>query len=196
MKLVRPSALLATGDGPKIAPGWVLTTSRPGRGSGHGILEGGHLGDRVRIGARLLQERCVLPVDARRRVEERAGAHGHDPPSIHCLGRVEHVPGSVDVDGLEVGEVLAGPAQRRGAVDDRLAAGCRPEHVVGVGDVTGHEFHAHRDQRVGVGSGAGEGPHVVASLDQQLAHVGARQTGRAGHENGLGHAPAASVASS
>ena len=29
LKLVMPSALLATGEGPKIAPGWVLTTSRP-----------------------------------------------------------------------------------------------------------------------------------------------------------------------
>ena len=29
MKLVRPRALLATGDGPKMAPGWVVTTSWP-----------------------------------------------------------------------------------------------------------------------------------------------------------------------
>ena len=29
LKLVAPSALLATGDGPKMAPGWVLTTSLP-----------------------------------------------------------------------------------------------------------------------------------------------------------------------
>lgn len=29
LKLVRPSALLATGDGPKMAPGCVVTTSSP-----------------------------------------------------------------------------------------------------------------------------------------------------------------------
>ena len=27
LKLVMPSALLATGEGPKMAPGWVVTTS-------------------------------------------------------------------------------------------------------------------------------------------------------------------------
>ena len=29
LKLVAPRALLATGEGPKMAPGWVVTTSWP-----------------------------------------------------------------------------------------------------------------------------------------------------------------------
>ena len=102
-----------------------------------------------------------------------------------ALGGVEDVLGAVDVHRLEVGQVLAGPAQQGGAVDGRVAAGGAPEDVVGVGDVAGHDLDPQVGQRSGVGSGPGQGPDVVAPLDEELADVGAGQSGGAGDEDRL-----------
>ena len=52
------------------------------------------------------------------------------------------------------------------------------------------DLDAQADQRLGVGVGPGQRPHVVAPLDQQLADVGAGQSGGAGDEDRLAHAEA------
>ena len=48
------------------------------------------------------------------------------------------------------------------------------------------------DERSGVGPGPGQGPDVVAPLDEELADVGAGQPGGAGDEDRLAHAGACS----
>ena len=63
-----------------------------------------------------------------------------------------------------------------------------PPDIVGVGDVAGDDLDPQGDERVGVGAGAGQGPHGVAALDQELADVGAGQPGGAGDEDRLAHA--------
>ncbi len=163
-----------------------------GRGAGHGVFEGRHLGDRVRIRARLLRHRGVLAIESAGRVEEGARAHGHHPPHPESLGRVEHVSRAVHVHGLEVGEVLAGPTEEGGTVDGGVGTGRGPSDVVGVGDVAGHHLDPQGRERTGVGSGSGERTDAVASFDQKLADVGAGQSGGTGDEDGLAHAGACS----
>ena len=104
-----------------MAPGVGAHDVLPGCGPGHGVLEGRHLGDGVGIRARLLGHRRVLAVEPAGGVEERARAHRHHPAQADGLGRVEDVLGAVDVHRLEVGQVLAGPTQQRGAVDGGVA---------------------------------------------------------------------------
>ncbi len=180
-----------TEDGARMGGDHVLS----GRGPGHGVLEGRHLGDRVGIRARLLHHRGVLALEAPGRVEERAGADGDDPAHAEGLGGVEDVLGALDVHGLEVGQVLAGPAQERGAVDGGVGTGGGPADVVGIGDVAGHDLDPQGDKGRGVGCRAGQGPDTVAPLDQELADVGAGQPGGAGDEDRLAHAGACSAAS-
>ena len=68
-------------------------------------------------------------------------------------------------------------------------------HVVGVLDVAGHDVHAHRHKRIDVRPVASERPDAVATLDQELADVGARKSGCAGDEHVLvTHACASFVA--
>ena len=105
------------------------------RGAGHGVVEGGHLGQGVGILARLLRDRGVLAVEAARRVEEGPGAHGDHSAEVERLRRVEHVLGAADVDRLEVGHVLAGATEERGTVDGGIAPRGRPQHGLGVGHV-------------------------------------------------------------
>ncbi len=71
-------------------------------------------------------------------------------------------------------------------------AGGRPADVVGIGDVTGDDLDPQGGERIGVGAGAGQGADVVAAFDQELADVGARQSGGSGDEDRLAHAGACS----
>ena len=77
-------------------------------------------------------------------------------------------------------------------MDGRVAAGGAPEDVGGVGDVAGHHLDPQVGQGIGVGFGPGQGPDVVAPLDQELADIGAGQSGGAGDEDRLTHAEACS----
>ncbi len=155
-------------------------------GAGHRVDEGGHLGQRVGILARLLGDRCVLAVEPARGVEERPRAHGDDAAHVDGLRGVEHVLGAADVDGLEVGHVLAGAAEQRGTVDGGIAARGCPQHGLGVRHVTGHHLDAERRQRRGVGGLPSQRPDAVAPLHQELADVGAGEPGGARHQDGLG----------
>jgi hypothetical protein len=166
-----------------------------GGGASHGVLEGRHLRDGVGIRARLLGHRRIFACESTRRVEERAGADGHDPPHADLLGGIEQVAGPVHVHGPEVVDVLAGPAQQRRAVDGGVTTRRTPPDIIGIGDVTGDDLDPEGRQRIGVRTRAGEGPHGVAPLDQELADIGSGQAGGAGDEDRLAHAGACSAAS-
>ncbi len=75
-------------------------------------------------------------------------------------------------------------------MDGGVAAGGRPQHCIGVGDVAGHDFDAERRQRCGVRRLAGQCPHRIAPLDQQLADVGAGQPGGSRDQDRLRHVDA------
>ncbi len=119
-------------------------------GAGHGVEEGCHLGHRVGVRARLLGDRCVLPIESLGGVEERARAHRHHATEVDGLRRIEHVLGAADVHRLEVGQVLAGPTQQSGAMDGGVGTPGRPYHGIGIGDVAGDHLDAQRRERRGV----------------------------------------------
>ena len=126
LKLVRPRALLATGDGPKMAPGCVVTTSWPAAARAMAsskaailvMVYGSELGS--------LHHRGVLALEPAGGVEEGAGADGDHPAHAQRLGRVEDVLRALDVHGLEVGKVLARPTEERGTVDGGVGPGGGP----------------------------------------------------------------------
>ena len=110
-----------------------------------------------------------------------------------ALGGVEHVLGAVDVHRLEVGQVLARPAQQRGAVDGRVAARWRARRTSSASVTSPVTTSTPRSASGAVSAlGPGQGPDVVAALDQELADVGAGQSGGAGDEDRLAHADACS----
>ena len=112
-------------------------------------------------------------------------------PTASAASNTWRVP--VGVDRPEGLEVLARTTEQRGAVDGGIGASCRGQHVVGVGDVPGHDAYPHGLQRPGVGAGSGQGLHPVAALDEEPADVGPGQSGGPGHEDGVAHDGAGSA---
>ena len=80
-------------------------------------------------------------------------------------------------------------------MDGRVRPPGRPHHGVGIGDVPGDDLDTERQERSGVRGLPGERAHMVAPLRQQLADVGAGQSGGAGHQDRLAHAEACTDAS-
>ena len=95
--------------------------------------------------------------------------------------------GALGIDRSEGLEVLAGPTEQRRRVDGGVRAPGRGSHIVGTGDVAGHDVDAHGRQRAGVGHGSTEGAHLVASRHEDAAYVGAEKPGGAGDEDRLAH---------
>ena len=187
LKLVMPSALLATGEGPKMAPGCVLTTSLPLAARAMASLNAAIL---VRVYGSWLgffvtgaSSRSRPPAVSKKVPVLTATTR----PQVDGLRGVEDVLGPADVHRLEVGHVLAGPAQQRGAVDGGVAALRRPQHGLGFGHVAGDDVDAERSQRCGVRALPGERADRVAPLHEQLADVGAGESCGAGHQDRLGH---------
>ena len=156
-------------------------------GAGHRVVERGHLGQGVGILAGFLRDRGVLAVEPARGVEERSRAHRDDSAKVEGFRGIEHVLGAADVDGLEVGHVLARAAEERSAVDGGIAARRCPQHRLGVGHVAGHHLDAERGEWRGIRRLPSQGTDTVAPLHQELADVGAGQPRGARHQDGLVH---------
>ena len=103
------------------------------------------------------------------------------------FGCIQDVRGADHVDSLEVCQVLTRAAQQCRAVNSRVGAFRRLEHIVGVSDVALDQFDTDPRQRCGFVRVANQGANVVAPLDQLLANVAAGLTGRAGDEDRAGH---------
>ena len=120
-----------------MAPGWVVTTSWPAAARAMAswkaailvIVYGSELGSFITGASSRSRPPAVskkVPV---------LTATTRRMPSASAASSTCFVPS--DVHGLEVGQVLAGPAEERGAVDGGVGAGGGPTDVVGIGDVAG-----------------------------------------------------------
>ena len=187
LKLVRCKARSTTRPGPKIAPGWQVSTSSPAAARSVCFQKGGELGDRVGVVRRVVKNGGLFEVEAGAQIEEGGGAQGHHPTHAVGFARIQDVGGADHVDGLEVFQVLTGAAQQRRAVDGRLGALGRAQHVVGVADVALDQFDADLGQRGGFVGIANQRAHLVAALDQLLADVASGLPGGAGDEDRAGH---------
>ena len=147
----------------------------------------GELGDGVGVVGRLVEDGRVFEVEAGAQIEEGGSAQGHHPAHVVGFARVQDVGGADYVDGLEIVQVLTGAAEQRRAVDGRVGALGRAQHVVGVADVALDQLHTDLGQRGGFVRIANQRAHLVATLDQLLAHVAAGLSGGTGDEDRAGH---------
>ncbi len=145
------------------------------------------LGERVRVGARVLQDGRVLGERSARHVEERGGVQRGHPPHPERGGRLEDVDGPADVHGLVLGDVLLRAAEDGRRVDGRIAALGGGQDVLGNGDVAPDDLGAQRLDGRGVGPGAHERPHARPGAAELLDDVRADETGAAGQEHAAAH---------
>ena len=120
------------------------------------------------------------------RVQGHGGGDVDDGVAARGDGRVEHVGSAGQVDGLYLGRPARVRPHHGGGVHGRVAAVDGFVHRGGVGDVAVHDFERFDvhpgpgGDRLQLGRGADQGPHLVAGLGQDPDGVGADEPGGPG----------------
>jgi hypothetical protein len=98
--------------------------------------------------------------------EDRQGAGVDDPGNAELVGHGEHIPGAFDIDPLDLFLIPRPQLVPGGDMEDNIAAlHPRPEGLEIV-QVALNEGHPHPVQFGGAVCGAGQRPHLIASLQQ------------------------------